>query len=725
MNSPIIFKTSFINIGRYFPTSALKRQLLIASLLFQGMIAFPQVGVHTDFPDNSSAMDIVATDKGLLIPRVSLTTDLTDPSPVTSPATGLLVFNSGSDQPLGFYYWDGVHWVLIGSGSASGDYWSLYGNSDTQVGDNFIGTTDAQDFAIYTNALERMRITSTGKIVAGRTAPYHANDIFTVVGTASLDTAISAFTPNTGFYAKANSVGFYNTRGRYGVLTKVDSASGYAIYAKNYDPLGYGVMNIGANSVGAALANHISGSVSVGGDGVFCWGKSANGTGIIAVGSNIDTAYSHPLGSGGAFSGYHGVFARARNASGTGVIAGGNNINPNALGAGSGGAFTGSTSGVVVWATSATSTGVTAAGNNQSVTTISTGSGGSFLGYHGVFGKGINGAGIGVIGLGSNGSNFATIANGCGGAFTGYYGAYGYGANPAAGVGVIGVGNNIATPNLYASGGGGNFTGLNAGTVAWATDATAGVGVIGAGNNVATNIPASGGCGGAFTGFTCGVYGYASNPSSTTDRYGGYFSTTSNLYAYVGGRYGGTNRKIVGTGTVSTIVKNGSGDLITLTCPEAPEIVFQDFGIGQLQNGKAHITIDPDLAINITVSEQHPLKVYITPEGDCKGVYVTNKSASGFDVVELQGGTSDVHFSWQIVATRANEEYVIKDGTVEVSDYSRRFQPAPGPLESIQETPQTIQPGTKSTMEQPYVIGAEINHASEATPVEIIKDPGE
>jgi hypothetical protein len=70
----------------------------------------------------------------------------------------------------------------------------------------------------------------------------------------------------------------------------------------------------------------------------------------------------------------------------------------------------------------------------------------------------------------------------------------------------------------------------------------------------------------------------------------------------------------------------------------------------------AHIEIDPDLSINILVDEDHPIKIFVTPEGDCNGVYITNKSAEGFDVVELQGGKSNVSFSWQIVATRASEE---------------------------------------------------------------------
>jgi hypothetical protein len=236
----------------------------------------------------------------------------------------------------------------------------------------------------------------------------------------------------------------------------------------------------------------------------------------------------------------------------------------------------------------------------------------------------------------------------------------------------------------------------------FATSAT-GTGVVGAGNNQAIVIMAAG-SGGSFAGTVCGVHGYAYN--SSNDRYGGYFAVAGNLYAYVGGRYSNTNRKIVGTGTVSTIVKNRSGERITLTCPEAPESVFQDFGIGQLVNGFAHITIDPDLAININVSEQKPLKVYVTLEGDCNGVYVTNKSAEGFDVIELQGGKSTVPFSWQIVATRANEAYTLKDGTVEVSDYSQRFQPAPGPLDIIEikaeEIPGNADVGNSYKSDQTY-----------------------
>jgi hypothetical protein len=332
-----------------------------------------------------------------------------------------------------------------------------------------------------------------------------------------------------------------------------------------------------------------------------------------------------------------------------------------------------------LWASNsnASGTGLIAAGNGVAGSFLTNGSGIAGSGGDGVYGKGRDWDGTGIIGVGNDGDSIFTLVGGTGGAFTGASGIYAKVDDNSTGTGVIGVGYNVSTAATTTTGSGGAFTGYQG--VYGKAIANNGTGVIGVGSNATGYYTHANGSGGAFTGTYCGVYSYADR--TWGDRYGGYFGTGGGLYAYVGGRYGGTNRKIVGSGTVNTIVKNTNGELITLTCPEAPEALFQDYGIGQLVNGKAHITIDPDLAININVSPEHPLKVFITLEGDCNGVYVTNKSANGFDVIELQDGNSTVPFSWQIVATRANEEYTLRDGTTEISDYSQRFQPAPGPLE--------------------------------------------
>ena len=118
----------------------------------------------------------------------------------------------------------------------------------------------------------------------------------------------------------------------------------------------------------------------------------------------------------------------------------------------------------------------------------------------------------------------------------------------------------------------------------------------------------------------------------------------------------GTHYKIWGSpvGTVSTTVPDLNGKQVTLHAPETPEFYFQDYGQSKLVNGKVHITIDPILAANVKISEKHPLRVFVQLEGDCKGVYVTNKTTTGFDVVELEGGTSDTSFQWSITCNVAD-----------------------------------------------------------------------
>lgn len=149
--------------------------------------------------------------------------------------------------------------------------------------------------------------------------------------------------------------------------------------------------------------------------------------------------------------------------------------------------------------------------------------------------------------------------------------------------------------------------------------------------------------------------------------YGGYFSGGTPIggqsYAYAGLVYnhgnnadgsGGTNYKIVGNGTVSTLIPDHNNIPRVMFCPEAPEVLFEDYGIGKLVNGETYIKIDDILAKSLFVDEEHPLKVFIQLEGDCNGVFVTEKSIDGFKVKELNNGKSNISFSWHLVGNRAN-----------------------------------------------------------------------
>lgn len=157
--------------------------------------------------------------------------------------------------------------------------------------------------------------------------------------------------------------------------------------------------------------------------------------------------------------------------------------------------------------------------------------------------------------------------------------------------------------------------------------------------------------GGYFDGGQDSVGGIIENPAGDIN---GDANTTD--YAYVGVRLSGTNYKILGGGSVSTVVNDDEKKGRILFASESPEITFTDSGIGKLNNGIAQIEIDPILSKNIVVNEKHPLKVFIQLEGDCNGVYVTNKSEKGFTVKELQNGNSNISFSWYLIANRADSK---------------------------------------------------------------------
>ena len=110
------------------------------------------------------------------------------------------------------------------------------------------------------------------------------------------------------------------------------------------------------------------------------------------------------------------------------------------------------------------------------------------------------------------------------------------------------------------------------------------------------------------------------------------------------------------TGTKSAVVKRKNGEGITLYAVEASENWFEDFGSAKLKDGAAVVAIDP--LYSETVNTEIDYHVFLTPRGECKGLYVINQKGSSFEVRELNGGKSDIPFSYRIVAKRKGYEDV-------------------------------------------------------------------
>jgi len=112
-----------------------KFSLILDVLLLFISPLFSQVAINTDgsAPDNSAMLDLKATNKGLLPPRVALTA-INVSSPVVSPAIGLQVYNTATAGVIpnnivpGNYFWNGTRWVLLSPphGENEGDmlYWN-------------------------------------------------------------------------------------------------------------------------------------------------------------------------------------------------------------------------------------------------------------------------------------------------------------------------------------------------------------------------------------------------------------------------------------------------------------------------------------------------------------------------------------------------------------------------------------------------------------------------
>jgi len=195
----------------------MKKTFLLSLFTFMTVtFSFAQnVAINADatLPNSSAMLDVNSTNKGLLIPRVTLT-GTNDAFTIPSPATSLLVYNTtaagsgGTAVTAGYYYWTGTAWVQLATGSSSGSTttsWLLTGNAGTFNGINFIGTTDNVPFNVRVNNQKAGRIDGTsGNTFWG----YQAGNSTT----ASINTA-------TGYRALfTNTTGGFNTATGYAAL---------------------------------------------------------------------------------------------------------------------------------------------------------------------------------------------------------------------------------------------------------------------------------------------------------------------------------------------------------------------------------------------------------------------------------------------------------------------------------------------------------------------------
>ncbi len=335
----------------------MKKSLYSLVLLLASEFYAQNVGINATgaLPNASAGLDVDFNNKGVLIPRLSLTA-VNNPAPVTSPAVSLLVYNTNASITggcgAGYYYWNGTQWICLlsstGTSGGSSLAWLTTGNTGTSPSINFLGTTDNNDLVIKTNNSEIARFTAGWRVGIGTATPNGKLD----VRTSTVNNGIyieSTTSAGNGLWAYVNATG-----ATYGVWGRVNSAStgSKGVYGENQSTSGvnfgvdgrvnsndgYAVRGYNSSTSAPTLSNSPGTAVYGQNDApqsITIWGVSNNNSatiqsyaiwaetrgaksiGVVGVGNGTSAMNIPSNGAGGYFSGTEiGTFSYANMTSG-------------------------------------------------------------------------------------------------------------------------------------------------------------------------------------------------------------------------------------------------------------------------------------------------------------------------------------------------------------------------------------------------------------------------
>lgn len=561
-------------------------------LLLLGIIclnATAQVGIGTIDPDPSAILELDSTNSGLLIPKMTEA----QRDAITSPATGLLIFQTNNSS--GFYFYSGSAWT----GFAGDIDWTISGNDlyNANTGNVGIGTTTPSTKLHVEGASSTTTILDDG---------FEDNNLtpFTTSGDRTWQTTNNAAEVNTGTYAARTRTSLADNQSStlaYAATLTSNGTISFAVTTStetSFDELTFYIDGISQTVwSGTTPYTNVSYPLTTG-NHTFTWTylkDSSFDGGLDRVAIDDVLIVSSTGGSvlrivdGSQASGYVLASDANGNASwtdpsgtiddGDWTVTGSNMVNAN--------------SGYV---------GVGVGTPTKTFHAESTEPGNSII-YAENFGTtqketyGVHGVTNSVDDIGSAGV---------------------FGESVTFGDHEIGVKGDYA------------FWGAALAGIAWATDSS--------------DMPTTGSAFGETN--DMGVYGGVSYPTGI-----GVYALNEDITATGYGSYVDGNFAVV-TGTKSGSVPTKNGNQLVYSM-ESPEIWFEDFGQAMLSNGEVHITFDELFNDAVLIDNQHPMHVFLQEQGDCNGLYfIPDVNGKGFTVKEKQQGRSNITFSYRITAKR-------------------------------------------------------------------------
>lgn len=225
----------------------MKKMFTLLCVHFYLFATAQSVSIGSAVPDESAMLDINAANKGLLVPRVAITSLSSNSFPINNPAIGLIVYNTNpsiftspilDQNAAGFYFWTGSIWEKIASstkGAVPIGGIIEFENKITVPGYTYIGYNILSDYyeKIGTGfgSWDAIPNISTNQYTTKASYAYYNNKFFVWSGE---DNTYLSYDNTGAYYVPAlntwtNMETLNAPVGRYGNVTAIDQVSGWML----------------------------------------------------------------------------------------------------------------------------------------------------------------------------------------------------------------------------------------------------------------------------------------------------------------------------------------------------------------------------------------------------------------------------------------------------------------------------------------------------------------